>query len=387
MSVPVRDTVLFLGAGFSADAGFPTMAGFLAGSKKDLTGLRQHLDTKPGKHRKAAAQLVAAGEEFHELARICESKAAIPPEDAGNLESLFTLVEALAEANAGNIRLAGKSRSIFDILIDMKLWTWKVFQQFPPLNQERVEAGDVKPQTYEDFFRILQERRSASKTVVITTNYDLVIEHYSHFLGLGPCSYPLSAYQEVPIGAQTKPFVECGLPDTTENLILCKLHGSVNYFEQREYVPESLAVARYLGGTTAIGESGAFTDRPAVYAVDAIWEILQWDGNRVPGIVPPTYAKLRDKDWLQQTWNCAFKALQTARKIIFIGYSFPVSDGFIRGLVGGAMLGRESAPEVYVINPNKWVRRRYKKFFGPMLKGSWARLLRDALNRELLEVM
>ena len=61
MSGP-RNLVLFIGAGFSADAKLPVMAKFGEESKRELKNLREHLPGGRRGSRDMAPELVAAGE-------------------------------------------------------------------------------------------------------------------------------------------------------------------------------------------------------------------------------------------------------------------------------------------------------------------------------------
>ena len=76
----------------------------------------------------------------------------------------------------------------------------------------------------------------------------------------------------------------------------------------------------------------------------------------MPAIIPPTYAKLQRQPWLRRTWNRAFRAIKEAKLLIFIGYSMPESDGFMRAMIQGALAARsdpDPGPEVFVVNPFK----------------------------------
>ena len=59
--------------------------------------------------------------------------------------------------------------------------------------------------------------------------------------------------------------------------------------------------------------------------------------------------------------------MSEARKIIFIGYSMPVSDGFMEAFIHTAMTERKikglPRPEIISINPDSVVIDRYKKIF------------------------
>jgi hypothetical protein len=70
---------------------------------------------------------------------------------------------------------------------------------------------------------------------------------------------------------------------------------------------------------------------------------------------------------LRQIWALAFEALRDSEKIVFIGYSMPESDGFLRAMIRSAMAAREdpNPPFVYVFDPDPRgiVVKTYQAFF------------------------
>jgi len=173
---------------------------------------------------------------------------------------------------------------------------------------------------------------------------------------------------------------------------LCKLHGSVNFF-QNNSKPDGLFIANDLGDNTLIGRSGVWKNKPAIFAVDAIWNIRKkHENNLTPSIIPPTYAKLTQQPWLREIWNKALIAMSEAKKIIFIGYSMPGSDGFIESFVHASMMLRINKgltlPRVYAITRDSkgGVYRRYidlfKNCFDPSVK---AQTFSDAIENGVFE--
>jgi hypothetical protein len=70
-----------------------------------------------------------------------------------------------------------------------------------------------------------------------------------------------------------------------------------------------------------------------------------------PIIIPPTFFKLMSNFHLQQIWRHAERALMSARRIVFCGYSLPDADLHIKYLLKRAELNRQGAPpEVYIVN-------------------------------------
>jgi hypothetical protein len=184
--------------------------------------------------------------------------------------------------------------------------------------------------------------------------------------------YPLGEFESIRLGGGTEPYVYIDGQDdnNTKGPLLCKLHGSINYFQDSSGFGK-LHVADLMGGGKPIGKSGGkcWKDKPAILAVDAILDIWQYYGNNLSlAIIPPTYTKLTGQNWLRNTWYTALNILSKAKRIIFIGYSMPDSDGCMRALIHSALAIRASRPnflppQVFVIGPSPNTHQRYQELF------------------------
>ena len=370
-----RDTVLFLGAGFSCDAGLPTMAEFGAAAQKDYQGLLKHASRDSAGFRKAAPILVEAAVIFKQFQQFCKASPTLRDSDVDNMETVICIAEAMYEANLESIKLHSQEYAIRELIRHIQLWLWKVFQQYPPLNSMRKD--EINTETYDRLFKSLKQLALSQRLAVITTNYDLVFEYLSREKTM-PCHYPLAKAESISIGGGIDPFVflNRGDNDSTKGPLLCKLHGSINYF-QDDSNTSILHVANSCGNNKPIGNSGNeyWKDKPGIFALDSIWWIRNKYGNGfTPAIIPPTYAKLTQQKWLRDTWGEALGLLSKAKKIMFIGYSMPDSDGFMRALMHGAMARRAANPDsvvppkVYVIDPSEVTHERYQRLFHEIYK-------------------
>jgi hypothetical protein len=368
-SLTERDIVFFLGAGFSNNAGLPVMSQFGSASVADYKGLLPHALAPRGssQFRNAAPMLVEAAEVFQQFQRVCERAGTLSGSDIENLETVFCVAEVLSECGQTRINL-GNQPFATDVLIEeIQLWLWKIYQQCPLLNPKRETNENV----YNQFFTFLKELRIVDRLTVVTTNYDLTYEYLSWKHGM-PCVYHWPDTKSFKAGHGSQQYLYDDEREHPDKTVICKLHGSVNYFQDRSKGEQSsLFVASDLGDETPIGKSGVWKEKPALFAVDAIWNIRKKYGEAfTPVIVPPTYAKLTQQPWLREIWNRAFHALTNAEKIIFIGYSMPDSDGFMRALVHGALAvrGSDRPPKVYVIDKCEDTHKRYKNLFGSIYK-------------------
>jgi len=369
--MPERDIVIFLGAGFSYDAGLPVMSNFGTKSRKDFEGLEKHLPGK-GNERDAAEMLIEAADYFYAFQDYCLRSPTVTWEDVDNMETLFCIAEAMKETNMPEIplKLKGKPKPCTpdELIRYISFWLWKIYQQCPILNKDK--------NIYTDFFKLLIENNVLRRTTIITTNYDLIFEYISWKEEV-PCAYPFknlsTAVKAINVSDGPKTFVRLKPEDLDIPLVLCKLHGSVNFFENisnnetNKLCDNKLYIANDLGGNKDIGKSGKFENKPAIFAVDAITEIHKKNSQSMtPAIIPPTYAKLVGKEWLREVWNHALNMLSMANTILFIGYSMPLTDGFMSALIHTAFVTRKrrNRPKVFVIDPSPQVHKNYHALFG-----------------------
>ena len=126
-----RDIVLFLGAGFSCDAGLKTMLGFGDESRRQLKSLAEDRNK-----RNITRLLLDAGQTFSDFQGYCRQNDRIKL-NSDNMEEVFCVAEALRQAKIVNIALGGKKVTLDDLVLKIKLWLWKIYQQCPPLNPRR----------------------------------------------------------------------------------------------------------------------------------------------------------------------------------------------------------------------------------------------------------
>lgn len=357
-----RDIVIFTGAGFSRSAGLPTMAEFGVESHLDHEGLVKHAlsERDSSMFRHAAPMLVDTAETFEKFQKFLKCSFTLKSSDISNLETVFCIAEALLESGQKNINLDDRSYSMKQLIINIKMWLWKIYQQLPILNPSR----KTDYQVYDQFFKLVTSKEIAKRITVISTNYDILYEYLSWKHG-SACAYPICWNNQFIAGHGTKSYI-CQGNDSTKKTIICKLHGSVNFFEDNSKADGVLYISSDIGDHNPIGKSGPWLNKPALMAVDAIWNIREKYGEGItPSIIPPSYAKLARRPWLRALWNTALEALSKAKAIIFLGYSIPDSDGFMRALIHGAMANRinDKLPAVYVVDPCIKTHKRYESIF------------------------
>lgn len=118
-TIPQRDIVLFLGAGFSFDAGLPVMSAFGRHSRDDYDGLANHASKN---ERHAAKMLVEAADIFYAFQDVCRRSPTVTSEDVENLETVFCIAEAMNEARLSTIPLKGKNYPLDQVIEKIRLW-------------------------------------------------------------------------------------------------------------------------------------------------------------------------------------------------------------------------------------------------------------------------
>lgn len=387
MSAPTeRRIVLLLGAGFSARTRLPLMTGFGQRSRERLALVRRDVQSKVGHVLAGARRIEAAGYSFAAFQDYCRRAKEIVAVDADNMEHVFSIAEAMRESGT-NYRDDFGVECTQDLIERISLWLWYVYQALPAVLEE--EEGAFLP--YHNIVEALGPH--ASHTAVLTTNYDLAFE-YAATRGNRSVSirYPWrsSEVEHLPL-ATSSTFLA---PDCADACVVCHLHGATNFFHARprsrtgssdhqgaawgrgqqvdENMGLSIATERTVKGCSYGGYliHDSYRHRLGMpvtlcsYSIADFWECHR---DLVPALVPPTYAKLDDANWLRRTWQFAVDALRTARLIVVVGYGMPDSDGFMRAMIQTAMAQRDpgSRLKVLVVDPSPIVLSRYADFLYP----------------------
>lgn len=356
--------VLFMGAGFTKEAGLPIMSEFGGESTKQLLSLK-----RPRNRRDSTPYLIKAGDIFVKFQKYCEKAKSFVDLNINNMEELFCIAEAINEAKVNDLNLDGEKILVKDLLLQIKIWLWKIYHQCPPLNPEK-NITEETIGVYDSFFDFLKDSKLSDSLTVLTTNYDLIFEYFAWKRAI-PCIYPFKKDDVTPLDVfdREKSDYYISFDPNDRGPIICKLHGSINFFNLKEEDKSSFGISYDI---TKRGEPKVpDPPRPAIFMLNAIWKLRQKlrrrNGEIDLAIIPPTYAKLQEYFWLQTIWNSSFRALENATHIIFIGYSIPESDGFIRAMINGAMATRKDKKglRVFVVDPDKEniVFNRYKKIF------------------------
>lgn len=348
--------VYILGAGFSAHDGYPLIPNFMNVMKDSLDWLQKNQRTEEIKAIELALQ-------FQQILRPASDRICV---DVENIEELFSLAfskiqgpsdtfrNSLAISIAATLDFAKNNNPTENCSI-----TLGNMGEYPEPPQGFRQAPDKRYEgdLYDFFLGVMAGNRKkdwSRKDTIITFNYDLLAEEALTNLGI-PCVYGglhgafLANFHSTRYhpDAPESPGVPDPLPEHHVRVI--KLHGSVNWMLNPEFDPQI--------------NSGAAQYRVIVLDdYQSTWTYQQaYENNRKSKggfpptllLAPPIWSKdLRDLNApLSNVWNAAVRAIETATRIIVIGYSMPQTDPYFKYLLAAGLSENISLRKLFFINP------------------------------------
>ena len=357
-------SVYILGAGFSCDAGLPTMVPFL----------QRMRDAHPWLLAQGRTREAAVIESVLDFRLKAASAAYRVPLDVENVEHLFSLASARGEeewaanvslAIAATLDFAEKSAEPRYMRLEntnpprIKIPShWVEKQASPPICFAPlydficgVLVGGYPPSEYR-------------RTTFVSFNYDTVVEkalenlgvRYTYGFSRGP-----GGDANFNGGTRSEPR---GEPECVE---LFKLHGSVNW-GLKAGPGRPLTLYRDYDSLRA--------------AVDSD------DAKPAPVLLPPTWRK-DFQGALSKVWDQAVEALRTATRVVILGFSMPETDLHFRYLIAAGLQDNISLREIVVGNPAPDAADRARALFRPeapvrVAKDTLLPLIQNSNNRTWL---
>lgn len=307
-----RDT-FFLGAGFSRSLGLPNTAELLSEVHK--------LSNERG---------LAIGNHLREAYRFFypEEAATFVPETV----DFFSVLRAYEDVASG---LPG-AFTHSSLLSDLRLLIVRVLC-------DRTRQVAIPEDGWPNVEGILRPGN-----VVITSNWDLLVEHYAEARG-------------IPLRLGGRP--------SDSHVTLIKLHGSVDWTARAQRRPdwpaEDFAALRQLQNTGHYRVSIAGEEVLRICAIENMnrsWQFIKARTRR-PLMVMMSQGKTVDLAPILGMWEDAYYALSATRHLRVIGYSMPPDDIEIRTLLrAGIARGKTQRGRVTVINPETGVHERIRTY-------------------------
>lgn len=307
---PSNYCVFLLGAGFSADYGLPVMRQFIS------VATRRFHDFKQG----GGERLEEAYDRLLRFFSECRQSTWALDRQWGNIEELFTQADLR--------RLAGwpLKPNPAELCTDIEWVIWDTYRR---------RQGDC------DLAAACEAVKKAGLTpVFITTNYDTACEstlwprnfnqpHYS-YVGFEHPNY--SGQSHLCAHESSRELVDVRWPAVP----VIKLHGSVNWFRIHRDTDTWFA-AHNIGAEAK--HSQVVIENPA-FPFDHFLKCLpNPPGGPVsecevhPGIVAPALSKATNHSVIGAQLRAAIQAIEGARAVWIIGYSFPPTDVFMTRLL------------------------------------------------------
>jgi hypothetical protein len=317
--------VYILGAGFSQGAGLPLVSDF-------LVRMRDSHEWLVANGRKREAHAVNEVLKF----RLEAASAAYWVNlDLENIEELFSLASAskgsmhelIQTAIAATLdfarHAAPETEQRMGIDQDSYVFTAKKCPSWVRnLNDSMIHPGaslsfGIRQYSYHvaRLLGMFLDGRPKGRNSFVSFNYDTVLEEALRDLGVSYCygfkpktvNFDASAVAEVD---------DAAIP-------VLKLHGSVNW-------------ARRTGRGRALTVFSTYDD------------VLR--SQLVPELIPPTWKKIFENQ-LEAIWETAVQCLNTATRIIIIGFSMPPTDVHFKFLMAAGLQKNVSLRQIIFVNP------------------------------------
>lgn len=201
-------------------------------------------------------------------------------------------------------------------------------------------------------------RKLAPDDVVISTNYDIVIDNalLQEFANVNygiELRAAIRPYEYVVSG--TRAMRDNSIHVNKGDIKLLKIHGALNWLfcsrcDEVDLTAGVKGAADYLDSNLKIGCLNSNCTQ-----------------SYEPLLVTPSKFKIYENRILKETWRMAGDAITKASELIFIGYSLPEADIEIRCMILNALNRRVEKPNIILIDKvggNDEVTRRYRSLFG-----------------------
>jgi len=209
-----------------------------------------------------------------------------------------------------------------------------VFEESLTLHKGKLHRDPVNCEIHEKFVKNILK----NKDNIISFNYDCTLDYslkdfgekkwnaqYGYGFKLKPRSSNLKGFDKWQKGVVA--------PKKT-TVCLYKLHGSLHLYVKEEDLEEDLP-------------NITLKERP----------YTKQRGNARFTIIPPEWHKRYDKGLFAHLWRKAGDAIANAKKVVIIGYSFPLTDLHATSLFKTS-LKKDALQSLVIVNPDREARKR-----------------------------
>lgn len=338
--------VFILGAGASAHAGVPVMKNFYY----EGVGLKPNLSNYDVDHFE---RIIDA----RNLLRQIYAGFTLEPR-LSNIETIYGLIEM---GNLIKIFLNYNQRKIKELRNSINKFIVRTVELKTNFYFNQAQ-GFLSTDLYSYLVNKIIEIQKAEnrlfpfKSCVITFNYDIAFDFALEKASIGDngINYCLSR------------------KDNKERYKLIKLHGSINWGICSKNHINPISIENFLNKhlQKIYKKHGFPPDGPVNIEISpAITELKCSECGKTlldnPIIIPPTWNKSVYHRYISYVWHQAAREISEAEYLIIIGYSLPETDLFFKYLLILGAIDSINLKKICVIDSNKEVITKFKKFMGP----------------------
>lgn len=213
----------------------------------------------------------------------------------------------------------------------------------------RFTIQGIQTTEFRDFQSVIVQLSRERNLVLITTNYDLLLEAVIRQAGL---SYTLQ--------------------DDAKNgtIPIRKLHGSISWMSSAHKVVSEVGKLRlFFQGSKPEGKVYDLTTDcfrvpvPTLEGMYMQWgqQIFETNVTPIASLIPPLVGK-KYNELFKYILGCMQRDFSGLDCLVVIGYSFPEADPFIRAYITQLCM-KYKTPRIIVVNDNKHVCERAKAYF------------------------
>ena len=319
------ENLYILGAGASADAGAPLMNNFID-TAEDLLNENAY---RKNKNMQELFDNIKSLNSLHAKSKI----------DLNNIEAVLGLLEMYELLEFPNRIDSSKFKSLKKTYIEFIAETIELSMKFNITSTKKINSTG----SYPIFASHLSKHRE--NTAIITFNYDLGIDVALYNAGIDYNYYLNKIDSKFP---------------------LLKLHGSLNWFEEKNHKVTPHYLSSFFEKTDLIKSSSGIEKGTLTFYNYIKENYPNKYQTSIPFIIPPTWNKTMYHNSVSNVWHKASICLSEARNIYVIGYSLPETDAFFKYLFSIGTNSKTRIRKFWVLNPERLhTQERFKNLLGP----------------------
>jgi hypothetical protein len=326
--------VYFLGAGFSAAYGLPVMNDFFRFARNN--------------------KLITTNEKkfLAEVQRFAHMGVRLVTISRNNMEEILSFLEMAEQAGQIPPQLTDLSKLSNKAVSPLELLRSIIARVYGPLDASHLNSFSIRDaivkliwgeigRSYSSMGVKVLKTDKLDDATFITTNYDLCLE--THLLQIYPghklhlVGDWISAEGHDQGNGDTS-----GIYDNKSHAKLIRLHGAVNWNSPGYSLNDRTYKFRVNSNVDTQHKNVPWAITLGFYKKN----------STAPIIVAPTVFKHQADGPYAEQWSEAAKALASATQLVFIGYSFPESDAYMRYFLGASLAENVDIEAIHIIDPN-----------------------------------